>query len=137
MASVQNSTQFFFAEIVQSSSLYCIDFLKLNINFKTLGNRSKFWFSLVNKVFRLYVWRLRKKVYMPIFQPRVKGIKQISLVILDTCKSKLWDSKLTDKTKLLCLLTFKCVIILMLVTSSRKIYNWKKINFISRQWVLW
>ena len=35
----------------------------------------------------------------------------ISLVVSDTCKSKLWDSKLKDKTKHLCLLTFKCEII--------------------------
>jgi len=34
-----------------------------------------------------------------------------SLVVLDTCKSKLWDSKIKDKTKHLCLLTFKCEII--------------------------
>jgi len=50
----------------------------------------------------------------------------ISLVVLDTYKSKLWDSKIKDKTKHFWLLTFKCEIILMLVTSSRKIYNWKK-----------
>ena len=44
----------------------------------------------------------------------------ISLVDLDTCKSKLWDSEIKDKTKHLCLLRFKCELILMLVTSSRK-----------------
>jgi len=48
---------------------------------------------------------------------------KISLDVLDTWKSKLWDSEIKDKTKYLCPLTFKCEIILMLVTSSRKIYN--------------
>ena len=51
-------------------------------------------------------------------------------------KSKILDSKIKDKTKHLCLLTFKCEIILMLVTSSRKIYNWKKIDCKSKQSVL-
>ena len=45
----------------------------------------------------------------------------ISLVVLDSYKSKLWDSEIKDKTKHLWLLTFKCEIILMLVISSRKI----------------
>ena len=61
----------------------------------------------------------------------------IRLGNLDTGKAKLWDSKIKDKTKHLCLLTFKSEIILMLVTSSREIYNWKKRDFKSRQSVLW
>jgi len=35
----------------------------------------------------------------------------ISLVVSDTYKSKLWDFEIKDKTKHLCLLTFKCEII--------------------------
>jgi len=50
----------------------------------------------------------------------------ICLVVLDTSKSKLWDSKIKDKTKHLCLLAFKCKIILMLATSSGKLTSGRR-----------